>query len=111
MTIQQYFRFDIRNNRWSSVASMPSSRDDLCLVAFQGSLYAIGGDNAINTFDSYGDGDSEIKDTVDRYDPLTDRWFQDVPPMKTARTIHGCAIYKEKLYVAGGWNNTHGTLS
>ena len=90
-----YFRYDIKNNTWSSIASMPNPRSGSCLIAAQGSLYAIGGLN-----------DSSLVDTVDRYDPLLDRWFQDVLSMQTARTYHGCAIYKGKLYVAGGYSDT-----
>ena len=86
---------------WSTVASMPNPRYGSCLIAAQGSLYAIGGQSAL----------SQWMDTVVRYDPLLDRWFQDVPSMQTARRYHGCAIYKGKLYVAGGWSKTGEYLS
>jgi len=78
---------------------MPNNRYSSCLIAAQGSLYAIGGSNGFLRVD-----------TVDRYDPLLDRWFQDVPSMQTARAQHGCAIYKGMLYVAGG-DRTYDLLS
>ena len=38
----------------------------------------------------------------DSYDPETDRW-KTLRPMKSARALAGCAVYRGKIYVIGGW--------
>ena len=59
-------KYDSINNRWTRVASMSTKRLGLALVAFGNYLYAIGG----------SDGQIPLN-TVERYDPKTNKYFAD----------------------------------
>lgn len=37
-----------------------------------------------------------------RYDPAEDAWVE-LPPMKKPRVLAGSVVYKEKIYVIGGY--------
>ena len=41
-----------------------------------------------------------------RYDPETDRW-KTLRPMKSARALVGCAVFRGKIYVIGLLEHTH----
>ncbi len=39
---------------------------------------------------------------VCRFDPHTNRWFNDVMPMRTARAFAGVTVHDGVIYVVGG---------
>ena len=43
---------------------------------------------------------TNLFDVYHSYDPETDRW-KTLRPMKSARALAGCAVYKGKIYVIG----------
>ncbi|GAU97902.1 hypothetical protein RvY_09125 [Ramazzottius varieornatus] len=76
----------------TDVASMISSRAYFCLVkAINGFLYAIGGWN----------NDGECLKSVERYDPIRNRWSS-TTPMSSKRSGAGCAAMMDHIYVCGG---------
>jgi len=76
--------------RWQARAPLPTPRQGLALVAYEGRVYAIGGESA--------DGASEA---VGRYDPEADDWttLADKP---TAVADVAAALIGGEIYVPGG---------
>ncbi len=76
--------------RWSMLADMPTPRSDLALVAFQGSLYAIGG---------YGpDGATAA---TERFDSVGNAWTS-LAPKPTAVGEAQAAVLGGHIYIPGG---------
>ncbi|XP_038603001.1 kelch domain-containing protein 7A [Tachyglossus aculeatus] len=73
---------------WSEVCPLNQARPHCKLVALDGRLYAIGG---------------ECLNSVERYDPRTDRWDFIAPlPDDTFAVAHTAAACDGELYVTGG---------
>jgi N-acetylneuraminic acid mutarotase len=74
---------------WSVLASMPTARSGLGVIAIDGKIYAIGGYNgsyvAVN----------------EMYDPEADTWIT-MNPMPTPRSNFGVCVYHDMIYVFGG---------
>jgi hypothetical protein len=75
---------------WNTKTPMSQARDSLSVVAFDGKIYAIGG----QTNDGYGG-------TNERYDPKTDTWIT-LTPMPTPRINLAIAAYQGKIYCISG---------
>lgn len=91
-------RYDIRRRRWSRVRSMPVGLNHATAVAYRGRLFVSGG-YASQT------GLSGATNVLLRYDPRTRRWRR-LPPAPTPRAAHATAVIRDRLYVAGGANDT-----
>jgi len=77
---------------WTSLASMPSARQEVAVAELKGLVFVIGG------FKSGG----EPVDTVEVYDPGNDRWETRTP--LPAPTHHAAAaVVDGRLFVAGGY--------
>ena len=61
--------YDLRTNRWTSGAPMPTPRHHVAVVALDGKLYALGGRGA---------HDLSLP-TVERFDPVTNSWQRMAP--------------------------------
>jgi N-acetylneuraminic acid mutarotase len=61
--------YDPRTDKWVAKAKMPTARSALSACAVDGIIYAIGGVSG-----SVTDGNLRFLDTVEAYDPTTDRW-------------------------------------
>jgi DNA-binding CsgD family transcriptional regulator/N-acetylneuraminic acid mutarotase len=81
---------DVASSRWVSKAQMPTSRARLAVVAYQGELYAIGGDTA--------DG---VSGAVEVYDPTTDTWTRRANKPWPVRNV-AAAVLTDRIYVPGG---------
>ncbi|MBI6545710.1 MAG: hypothetical protein HY692_02890 [Cyanobacteria bacterium NC_groundwater_1444_Ag_S-0.65um_54_12] len=68
--------YDPKTDTWTSLASMPTPRRSLALVASAGRLWALGGVAA----------DGRVLATVESYDPLMNTWRSE-PPMLQARAL------------------------
>jgi len=79
-------------SRWTSRAQMPTSRARLAVVAYQGRVYAIGGDTA--------DGVSGV---VEVYDPTMDTWSRRASKPQPVRNI-AAAVLDNLIYVPGGYD-------
>jgi N-acetylneuraminic acid mutarotase len=77
---------------WTALTPMPSARQEVAVAALKGLVFVIGG------FKSGGDP----VDTVEVYDPATDRWETRTP--LPAPTHHAAAaVVDGRLFVAGGY--------
>lgn len=81
-------------SRWSSRAQMPTARARLAVVAYQGMVYAIGGDS-----------DEGASGAVEVYDPLADAWTRRANKPRAVRNI-SAIVLGERIYVPGGYDAT-----
>jgi N-acetylneuraminic acid mutarotase len=91
-------RYDIRRTRWSRVRSMPVGLNHATAVVYRGRLFVSGG---------YADetGLSGATGVLLRYNPRTNRWRR-LPAAPTPRAAHAAAVIRNRLYIAGGANDT-----
>jgi N-acetylneuraminic acid mutarotase len=77
---------------WTTLAPMPTPRQEVAVAELGGRVFVIGG---------FGPG-GEATDTVEVYDPSTDRWETRAP--LPAPTHHAAAaVVGGRLYLAGGY--------
>lgn len=76
--------------RWQARAPLPTPRSGLALVAYEGQIYAIGGESA--------DG---VTGAVERYDPEADSWTS-LADKPTAVADIAAALIGGEIYVPGG---------
>jgi N-acetylneuraminic acid mutarotase len=77
---------------WTTLAPMPSARQEVAVAELNGRVLVIGG---------FGPGGEPVA-TVESYDPATDRWDTRAP--LPAATHHAAAaVVGGRLYVAGGY--------
>jgi N-acetylneuraminic acid mutarotase len=91
-------RYDIARNRWSRVRSMPVALNHATAASYNGDLYVHGG---------YTDatGLSAPTGALLRYDPERNRWRR-LPAAPTPRAAHALAVLGDRLYAAGGANDS-----
>lgn len=82
--------YNITNNSWSTVASMPTARGEQGSAIVNGIIYVIGGYN------------SRALNVVEAYNPATNTWSTKAP-MPTARSQFSVAVVNNKIYAMGGW--------
>ena len=85
--------FNIQGNRWRPVAPMTTPRNGVSVVACNGKIFALGGQQS----------SWHCLNTVESYDPSTNQWTQ-VAPMVTARRNACAATVEGCIYVMGGYN-------
>jgi DNA-binding CsgD family transcriptional regulator/N-acetylneuraminic acid mutarotase len=83
---------DLTSSRWESRAQMPTARARLAVVAYDGKVYAIG-----------GDGTDGVSGAVEVYDPETDTWTRRASKPIPVRNI-GAAVLGDLIYVPGGYD-------
>ena len=76
--------------RWKARAPLPTPRRGLATIAYEGHVYAIGGESA--------DG---VSGAVERYDPETDAWTS-LADKPTAVADVAAALVGGEIYVPGG---------
>ena len=89
-------RYDISEDSWREVASLPIAVNHPGVTAHRGKLYLLGGNLA-------GGGSGEPKSArLYRYGPAADRWtrLQDAPTERAALALIGIG---GRLYAAGGY--------
>jgi N-acetylneuraminic acid mutarotase len=84
--------YSIKNNTWSSVASLPQKLDHVGAAGYNGKLYVVGGDFGLRQYSS---------NKLFIYDPVSDKWTQG-KPMPTARSALTAAFIDGILYTIGG---------
>ena len=82
--------FNFRKNAWEKSADLPIAVSGYGLASYEGQIYLFGGWDAQKPLDS-----------VWRYDPDTDTWYQG-SPMPTARLHPAVLADGGKIYVMGG---------
>lgn len=89
--------YDPVTDSWSELAPLPEALDHIQGVALGGKIYYIGG---------LVSWKGPHSDEVYIYDPKTDTFKQGSPmPADRARGAGGVAVYKGKIYYAGGLHN------
>jgi N-acetylneuraminic acid mutarotase len=91
-------RYDIRRRTWRRVRDMPVGLNHLTAVAYRGDLYVHGGYAAQQAL-------AEASTVLLRYDPQRNRWRR-LPSSTTPRAAHAAAVIGDRLYVAGGANDS-----
>jgi N-acetylneuraminic acid mutarotase len=87
-------RYDIRRRTWRRVRDMPIALNHLTAVAHRGDLYVHGGYAAERAL-------AEPTAALLRYDPERNRWRR-LRSSPTPRAAHAVAVIGNRLYVAGG---------
>jgi DNA-binding CsgD family transcriptional regulator/N-acetylneuraminic acid mutarotase len=82
----------VTTSRWVSRAQMPTARARLAVVAYEGQVYAIGGDTE--------DG---VAGVVEVYDPVMDSWTRRANKPRPVRNI-AAAVLGDRIYVPGGYD-------
>ena len=91
-------RYDITRNRWRRVRSMPVGLNHPTAAARRGKLYVHGGYTARRDL-------SSATARLFAYDPRRDRWSR-LPKSRVPRAAHALAVVGDRLYAAGGKNDT-----
>ena len=91
--------YDPATNTWATKAQMPTARDVPGFGVIDGKLYVVGG-NVLAV------SQASRVNTLEIYDPATDRWTTGAP-MPTARSYTAVQAIDGKLYVAGGHNGAN----
>ena len=87
--------YHVKENRWETIADMPTARSDVSVTELQGKIYVIGG-----TGDALED-DSDLN-VVECYDPEENNW-ESLPDMKFSKYWQAPAVgFNGKLFVGGG---------
>jgi N-acetylneuraminic acid mutarotase len=92
---------------WESKAPMHKARAYLGVVAVNGKIYAIGGENGHLVTYEYGalKPTPHVVNTTEEYDPVSDTWTLKAS-MPTPRGGFGVAVYQNKIYCIGGWTHS-----
>ena len=85
-------RYDVFNDTWRDLDSMPTPTHSLAASVHTGSIYLSGG---------MCNGDDEPTDALLRYEPEKRQW-KSVTPMYCARRLHQMVTVGEHLFVLGG---------
>jgi N-acetylneuraminic acid mutarotase len=91
-TVATHEVYDPASDRWSELAPLPRARDHLAVVAGDSLIHAIGG--RLNAA-------ADNVDLHDVYNPASNSW-QAGAPLPTARSSVAGALYRERIFVAGG---------
>jgi N-acetylneuraminic acid mutarotase len=100
----------IAENSWTTKAPMHTARAYLGVAVINGKIFAIGGDVA-SLGGNLAPGiaySNQVVDTTEEYDPSTDMWVTKTS-MPTARAFFGTAVYQNKIYCIGGYNDQPAT--
>lgn len=85
--------YDPVTKRWETRAPMPQAQGGLAVAAYDGKLYAFGGEQFVPA--------SKVFPDAWVYDPKTDRWSA-LPAMPTPRHGHGAAVVGNRIFLMGG---------
>jgi N-acetylneuraminic acid mutarotase len=91
-------RYDLRRDRWKRVRDMPLALNHPTAVSYRGRVYVHGGYTSAT-------GLQQPTGALLRYEPQRDRWRR-LAPSATPRAAHAAAVIGDRLYVAGGANNS-----
>lgn len=77
---------------WTSLASMPTARQEVAVASLDGKVWVIGG---------FGPG-AEPVGTVEIYDPAANRW-EEHPPLPAPLHHASAGVVGDRLFVVGGY--------
>jgi N-acetylneuraminic acid mutarotase len=93
-TVEEY---DPKTDTWSERSSMPTARNHAAVGAVNNKIYVIGG--RLGSAFIFTASNTNV---VEEYDPMTDQWGLVKARMPTERSGGAWAVYKGRIYVAGG---------
>lgn len=82
------------DDTWARMAPMPTIRSGLAVGVVNGTIYAVGGHNAVN---------GDFYTAVESYDPGTNTWSAKTP-MSVVRADFAIGVVNGTLYAVGGHN-------
>jgi N-acetylneuraminic acid mutarotase len=91
-------RYDLRRGTWQPVRAMPLALNHPTAAAHRGRLYVHGGYLGARDL-------SRPTGALLEYDPRRNRWRR-LPSAPTPRAAHALAVVEERLYAAGGANDS-----
>jgi N-acetylneuraminic acid mutarotase len=91
--------YNIKNDSWKKVASLPQPLHHSAASSFNGKIYVIGGSS------SYSVDDWIPSNKIFIYDPIVDKWIEG-KPMPTARGAATANFVNGILYVIGGYGTS-----
>ena len=98
------YRYDVNENIWYSIASLPIARTGLSVTYYNGYVYAIGGNPGSIS------ATSGSANTNYRYDPITNSWTSLVV-LPSTLTFGTCEAYNGSIYFLGGRSGAISTAS
>ena len=109
-TLNSFHRLCLESpTRWESLPSGVRAQG-ASLVAFDGSIYRVGGLTVLNEekvdIDENDESSKASLKSIDdfaRYQPDNNEWHQ-LPPLPEPRSSHDSVVVGHHLYVLGGWN-------
>jgi len=96
-SVSRVDEYDPATNTWRERSPMPTARNHAAVGVVGGKIYVIGGRVGSVFMSSAVDVPA-----VEEYDPATDQWGAPKSRMPTARSATAYAVYKNRIYVAGG---------
>lgn len=93
-TVEEY---DPKTDTWSERSSMPTARNHAAVGVVNNKVYVIGG--RLGSAFIFTASNTNV---VEEYDPATDQWGLVKARMPTERSGGAWAVYKGRIYVAGG---------
>jgi len=94
--------YDPVRNAWTARAAMPTSRKYLAGTAVNGVIYAVGGYTYLYRDEYEMASISELLNTVEAYDPMTDTWTAKAPLQGRPRYGLAVAGVNGVMYAVGG---------
>ncbi|XP_029384792.1 kelch-like protein 40b [Echeneis naucrates] len=91
LTLDSVLVYDRQSFKWGESESIPYPVYGHATVSHNDVVYVIGGKG----------GNKSCLNKMCAYDAKRFEW-KDLPPMKTARSLFGAAVHKDKIYVAAG---------
>ncbi len=91
-------RYDLRADRWRGMRDMPLALNHPTAVAYRGRVYVHGGYSAAG-------GLADPTNALLRFDLERNRWHR-LASSATPRAAHAAAVVGDRLYVAGGTNDS-----
>ncbi|XP_019908019.2 kelch-like protein 20 [Esox lucius] len=80
-------------NEWKNMASMTHHRGNVAVCSLQGNIYTVGGFDGVS-----------YKSSVERYDPQTNWWSNDVAPLTSPRSRVCVVEMNGYMYALGGYD-------
>ncbi len=96
------FKYDIENDTWQTIDPLPTGNGRIAAGAslVKDKIYIIGG------YEVFEDGGEISVDLVHVFDPVTDTYLPDAPPIPVPIDDHIQAVWRDSLiYVVTGWSD------
>ncbi|KAM3916379.1 kelch-like protein 41 [Leptodactylus fuscus] len=90
-SLDTVFSYDVKTVAWKEAKKLPAKIYGHSVVSHNGLIYCVGGKT----------DDKKCTGRMFVFNPKKGEW-KDLPPMRTARSMFGIAVHKDKIFVAGG---------